>query len=482
MLEPYQVIATKVQDDSQPQAEFPCWLPVCSCVISSLCFQFCLSEYETKSTHYGVDVFPNQCVTFKTCPGADAFCFTNKIAQQHSHRLYRKDIAFFQHPYLDIDYFESELFMNEKTLCPFYNSRYVRSKVPACETAKCSFEKEKYSVVQARDHKLKMFSSATDSFHQTLIETEVIEYPSGTDSSFTNAIVSFYPFRHKLHITEVSMISSSIYHINCSKTNKQIADWSGLKKSLIDEICRSEETKVILLPKNLKYQLQPPYPDNKHSNLWSLTISISRCFAKADNYGCLAFYSHIANRLWNRAKLKKLKSNLFVYWHGKIPQQTALLVQTKLHSRQNVFELGFQKFEAPRIMYHANVSLSPQVSTCELAYLWTPCSVTGEEYVYLFQRKLQLLQFAEIKHSWVMAVTKCKEYGMTLPHFKSEKFMRQFVSYILNKFTLPIYALFVGMLYKVRDRITCLSLLFFIFFLFEPFLFCASGRSNRVDS
>ena len=49
-----------------------------------------------------------------------------------------------------------------------------------------------------------------------------------------------------------------------------------------------------------------------------------------------------------------------------------------------------------------------------------------------------------------MALEKCKQFNMTLPHLESAKSTREFVAYIMDQYTLPMYAIFVGLVKKVK--------------------------------
>ena len=71
------------------------------------------------------------------------------------------------------------------------------------------------------------------------------------------------------------------------------------------------------------------------------------------------------------------------------------------------------------------------------------------DYDIYFKNKFQLLKFAGMKFSWMMAAEKCHQYGMTLPHLQNEEKTREFILYIHNKYVLPIYTLFVGLVTKV---------------------------------
>ena len=66
------------------------------------------------------------------------------------------------------------------------------------------------------------------------------------------------------------------------------------------------------------------------------------------------------------------------------------------------------------------------------------------------RNQFKFLKYFGTKYSWMIAAEKCEEYGMTLPHLQNERKTREFITYTLNDYELPTYALFVGLVNKVR--------------------------------
>ena len=84
--------------------------------------------------------------------------------------------------------------------------------------------------------------------------------------------------------SQYALLSSIIYHINCSKSSNEIVIWSGLSTNMTRNICLEESMKdlknktwkSIVLRNNInKYTLQPPNSENKHSHLWKLEVSFN---------------------------------------------------------------------------------------------------------------------------------------------------------------------------------------------------------------
>ena len=106
-------------------------------------------------------------------------------------------------------------------------------------------------------------------------------------------------------------------------------------------------------------------------------------------------------------------------------------------------------------MFHVDVQFLNVISNdTKLVYQWTHDQTSRGNNKYTNDFK-QLL-FYENKYSWAMAAAQCKEYGMILPHFQNEKSTREFVSFILNEYMLPTYALFIGLVKKVGSIKYCI--------------------------
>lgn len=400
---------------------------VCS-VISTSLLLITLVEY---GVNHNFNVLPNHCVAF--CGQYD--CITNEIAQRPNHRIYRIDTVVTP-DHTDLTKLELDLIKKGKKLCPYYNSRNVKNAVPVCKTSKCH-QNNKYTTIQAKYYKLKIISPVSSYQKQALIETEVIEYARGMPSSrMENSYFSY---------SENFMMSSTIYHIDCSNSPEKTAEWSHLNLKLIDEICsmRSDNIAKLLSPGISEYYLQPPYGDNNYSNPWTLQISFQESLENVDNCGFLAFISHLTG-ICNMRSVDFFHQ-VFIDKTFQCPILKAVsYLDSKTMKNRSVFELGFQKFDIPNIIYYVNVS-----SNRTLLYKWEPNSNIKNNNYTNFRETLKLLQYVDSKYSWVMAAAKCKEYNMTLPHFESERSTKKFVSYILNEFTLPTYSLFIALIYKV---------------------------------
>ena len=103
-----------------------------------------------------------------------------------------------------------------------------------------------------------------------------------------------------------SWISSTYYHINCSKPQTQTVDWSPLNPILINKICKPRRT--VSLEKNIKkIVLQPPNKDNEYSKLYTLEISLQStqilCLENGGYYGYLQFITRCDNCRSNRESI-----------------------------------------------------------------------------------------------------------------------------------------------------------------------------------
>ena len=109
--------------------------------------------------------------------------------------------------------------------------------------------------------------------------------------------------------------------------------------------------------------------------------------------------------------------------------------------------MGFQNFENAKIIYYPDASIKLLSTETRLNYNWISYENAKHNDNQL-KSKYKLLNFAKVKYSWRMATAKCQEFGMTLPHLENERRIRELVSYMLNKYALPAYVMFVGLVTK----------------------------------
>lgn len=425
-----------------------------------------------------LSVLPNQCISFKRLGMFD--CIPNTVDQHENHRLYRKD-TYYRHDKSTSTYKIESYKLNKRlALCPYYRGRYVTSDMSFCEKPICISKNKSMSLIQARDYKLKIIS-VISFYRHTKVEAEVVEYPSGTGFGFINEewALQFEQFIFK------SFMTSTFYHINCSQTIEKIARWSNLNLTLIKEICLNEKTEVLLKNNVLEYQLLPPYPANEHSNIWKLVIFFSQCSQNVDNYGSIVFKTQDPKRLCDRNKIMKIQHLLLVKFE-KIPQCSTRKIYTHLNSKlvnsTGKLELGFQIFDASIITYYPNISLEFNINICKLHYKWIKDEKVKDSNFRKFKKTLKLLKYFDKQFSWQMAAATCKENKMTLPHFSTERIMKQFVSYILNEFSLPTYLVFIGLSFQVKNTLTVFQKNICFYSVVHLLIFCLLKEwESKVD-
>ena len=165
------------------------------------------------------------------------------------------------------------------------------------------------------------------------------------------------------------------------------------------------------------------------------------------DYGNLVFWS-------NPSKMCRQKRGIpyHLIFHSVPPCSTVITtvnLNTKLLNERKEFEIGFTKFKNATILFYPHNSIKLMSNISSLVYTWIS-NGNIKNQTETFKTRYKLINFAELNYSWTMAADKCKEFGMTLPHLENEKTTREFVSYILNEYALLIYALFVGLVRKVR--------------------------------
>ena len=114
--------------------------------------------------------------------------------------------------------------------------------------------------------------------------------PSGKDARY----FYFSSFQHSyINLNPDSWLSSTIYHIDSSRSPENISEWCGLDLTIINDVCKDETLKTVSLTGKLKaHVLAPPYPES-NSNLWKLKIFFQGISAEnVDNYGNLVFVSN----------------------------------------------------------------------------------------------------------------------------------------------------------------------------------------------
>ena len=213
--------------------------------------------------------------------------------------------------------------------------------------------------------------------------------------------------------------------------------------------------KSVVLRNNInKYILQPPNNGNKLTNLWKLEVSFNGGLLRKNSkdfssYGDLILSSHPI-QICSQEKIQKNIHYVIIYTLISCATlQTTVNLNTQLVTKCKTLEVGFQKFENAKILFYPKVSKCLLSNESRLIHNWISCENVKYNDLIL-KTKYKLLNFASLKYSWRMATAKCHEYEMTLPHLENEQRTREFVSYILKGYALPVYAMFIGLVKKVR--------------------------------
>ena len=255
-----------------------------------------------------------------------------------------------------------------------------------------------------------------------------------------------------------SWLSSTMYHINCSKSTDETFDWFGLNLNVTNEICSPDKYLILSNGKITFYVLRIPMLSVEYSFLKTLKLAIKddeNMTELLSSYGHLKVVSNPRERMCSKMKRKKFKNFLALFMEDIrtcATLETTVTLVNKLLNREKQFEIGLQIFEDARVTLMPTKKLLMIGSTSNL-HIYPKWSYhkQRDEYKDNFDKRLRLLNFTSHEFSWTMAAVKCKELGMTLPHLKDEETTRQFVIHVLEKYVLPIYALFIGLIKKVNE-------------------------------
>ena len=252
-----------------------------------------------------------------------------------------------------------------------------------------------------------------------------------------------------------SWISSNIYHINCSQPVEEISNWSNLNHRTIQNICRFENTKVLLLKEGInKYILWLPTTNPSDlSYLWTLKLLIrSEQTFNRSTFGVLMLTTEgkpqmcdarfqtgmsVVVPVFNSLGLQTPERLRF---HTCAHLYTGVRIDSKFINRRDAFEVGFQLFNDTEMSFH---SLDPIINTTNITYHWKLIKYTDTSH------NIRLLNFTSEKHSWLRALSECKRRGMTLTHLMDRKSTMELVAKILHTFMSPPFAFFVGLIQKV---------------------------------
>ena len=170
-----------------------------------------------------------------------------------------------------------------------------------------------------------------------------------------------------------------------------------------------------------------------------------------ENFGRLEFKTSPLLKMCTEMKKSRYKNFLYLFLENiKTCAEliTTVELNNKILNRGNKFRIGLQIFHDSHCVFIPDKTLlALDTKTFSLEYKWF---ISKQDKVYQnhFDKRIKLLRFT-FTHSWAMAAEKCNKYGMSLPHFSDEKSITEFTMYVLNKYSLPTYFLFIGLTRKV---------------------------------
>ena len=371
-----------------------------------------------------------------------------------NHQLYREDTAFlFPIP-------AYELFTKfVLTRVPFlrYYGRLIASPKGTCVGCRCHLLNLNILYYYTdMDHCNVRYLLSREAFY---MKTRSVVHATGKKANwqlfpsfdltemFHNTIGMSYPW-----------FSSIMYHINCSKGRDESFDKFGLNLNVTNEICIFNKHLILSNGAITFYVLRVPMLLVEYSLLKTLKLTIKdhkNATKFLSRYGNLTAVSNPRERMCSKMEQKKFKNFLLIFIEDIITcasLETTVELVDKLLNREMQFEIGLQVFEDARVTLRPAEELL-RIGTTNNVHLYSKWYYHKQSDYYKedFDKRLKLLNFTSHEFSWIMAAEKCKEHGMTLPHLKGEETTQEFVIHLLEKYILPIYVPFIGLMKKVRQ-------------------------------
>ena len=311
------------------------------------------------------------------------------------------------------------------------------------------------------------------------VVSEGVEYPQGLNiKKDFFSIFNFDPrpvgpmddpfIEERPWIDSQSWLSSTIYHINCSKSPKEISHWTRLSNDVIKTVCRPERevksarigSEVTILEPPIRSVLIASFLRNDPSVFWTLTLCL-RTVETPENFTLgRIFFSTTPIQMCDKDAI-----NLKLHHLSKHPRRlhsnwsttcailkTEVILTTISSQGANTFEIGFRIFENTSVLFQPSFNLinllNANNQSLTTQYKWKLNQLKKNKGFY-YRRKIKSLHFAEREFSWKMAAKKCREYRTTLPRLRDEKSTKDFVLHLQNDLLPPMYAMFVGLVTKV---------------------------------
>ena len=314
---------------------------------------------------------------------------------------------------------------------------------------------------------------------------EAAEVPENR-SIHSDSAFSFgkYFFEHRnqrwrsWHKSSFSWVTSTIYHINCSRNAKTEL---LLSENDLHQTCITHSLEI-----NLWQCLIPPMlGERTHSTSWVFTIKIPKTVVAQMNV-LLLHFSTIINQLCHIKALETAE--------GQVPLLcTRYTVQTNVYAslldRNHVYCLQFRIHELTKIKQHFNSSVMKheqpeRKSKPKAEYNWV--SKQRQTLDPVEQNRYKLF-FSSVAHSWIAAFIKCTSRGMCLPSFKSQDQLHNVAANFDQLHPVFPLAVFVALVRKVSEsvhnkKLLCLTSLSNISFAFSQkhsFYFQAGSTFNK---
>ena len=368
----------------------------------------------------------------------------------------------------------------------YYKGYFLEPPLHTC-SKQCRGQEDVFKAI--RDENVNIQVTYSRSVQATKIITKAVTYPTGKAedlfqfSSYKNVFCQGIGCLHQ-------WMSSSMYHINCSNPVERITAWSHLSVEIVTKICAPQSVNQMVNLTGLQsINLRPPNLEkiSQLSHLKTLVLlfhGLSKMPKSIRMLGILAFQTHPIYKIcYTPLACEEQDTPLF---RGNMTScatlQTRMPIYHKCTNQRCQQKIGLQFFQDSKIdfilsemfynfIHQNNVSVS-------IDYKWVAHQRNSIMW-NRFDKTVKLMSFSKTEHSWMSAAQICAEYGMTLPHLKDKASTRQLVLYVLEKYALPTYALFVGLIRKVSlFEQRCIEIVMVPLFLDFRFL----GLKARVSS
>ena len=433
---------------------------------------------------------PNGCMVVQFLHGVWSYHrFTSRTIALMGFRLYRQDKVFLYPSTADRMYAKlvdiSKRTRNAKLynaydhlIISYYHGRLVSNLTPHC--VHCEQQKREVKAKRQKNYHLRIdFPRTSQSMY---VVSEGVEYPQGFNirkdffSTFTFDPRPVGPMddpfiEERPWIDSKSWLSSTVYHINCSKHPKEISHWTRLNNDIIQKVCRPEKEEKSAVVGAETTILEPPIRSISISSLythdpsvlWTLTLTLKMDDVPEKIPLGRVLFSTTPIQMCDKDKIDQIDSRpeylsnqprrLHSNWSTTCAiLKTETILTTTSSQGSHIFEIGYRIFENTNVLFEPCLNLINFLYTnkkaISLKYKWKFHQMRKKKGLY-YRSKIKSLHFAEQEFSWEMAAAKCREYHMTLPHLQNEDSTQELMLRIQNDYMTPIYAIFVGLVTKV---------------------------------